>query len=93
MLYVSMAIAEAYPKLNSIVQDTPGMITPEAVAAVPEHLRSRFKLVAHDFFMQQTVVADTYLFRWIFHGFSDKYCVQILQVLVLETVQTSQTLQ
>lgn len=77
-----MAIAEAHPKLSFIVQDMPEMITPEAIAAVPEHLKARVKLVGHDFFTPQTAVAEVYFFRWIFHGFSGKYCVQILQALV-----------
>ncbi|KAK4665141.1 uncharacterized protein QC763_0077990 [Podospora pseudopauciseta] len=35
----------------------------------------------HDFFEPQTVVADVYFFRWIFHGFSDKYNIKILRDL------------
>jgi hypothetical protein len=59
-----------------------GMRTPETIGTVPEALRDRVKLTTHDFFTEQTVVADVYFFRWIFHGFSEKYCVEILRKLV-----------
>jgi len=77
-----MAIAEEFPKLKFIVQDTPGMRTPETIATAPEHLKSRVSLTTHDFFTTQTVVAEVYFFRWIFHGFSEKYCIKILQALI-----------
>lgn len=39
--------------------------------------------MAHDFFTEQPVVgADVYLFRWIMHNWSDKYCVKILRCLI-----------
>jgi len=68
--------------LKFIVQDTAGMRTPETIATVPDHLRDRVSLTTHDFFTPQTVVAELYFFRWIFHGFSEKYCVKILQALI-----------
>jgi hypothetical protein len=79
--YVSMAIAEKFPKLKFVVQDTAGMRTPSTIGKVPEHLGDRVILTTHDFFTPQTVDAQVYFFRWIFHGFSDKYCVKILQAL------------
>jgi hypothetical protein len=79
--YVSLAIAEAFPSLSFIVQDQAGMRTPETMAKVPEALADRVRLTTHDFFTPQTEVADVYFFRMIFHGFADKYCVQILQAL------------
>lgn len=37
----------------------------------------------YDFFTEQPVKdADVYFFRWIFHNWSDKYCIKILQGLV-----------
>lgn len=80
--YVSFAIAEAFPNLNFIVQDTAGMRAPDTIGTVPEALQSRVQLTTHDFFTPQPIVADAYLFRMILHGFSDKYCVQILQALI-----------
>jgi len=80
--YISFAVAEAFPDLKFIVQDQAGMRTPETIGKVPEHLAARVSLTTHDFFTPQTEVAKCYLFRHIFHGFSDKYCVQILQALI-----------
>jgi len=80
--YISFAIAEAFPNLSFVVQDTPGMRTPETIGKVPEHLESRAQLTTHDFFTPQPVVAAAYFFRMIFHGFSDKYCLQILRALI-----------
>jgi O-methyltransferase domain len=37
----------------------------------------------HDFLTTQPVKgAEIYLFRWIFHDWSDKYCTKILQSLI-----------
>ncbi|KAL7949491.1 S-adenosyl-L-methionine-dependent methyltransferase [Trichoderma barbatum] len=80
--YISFAIAESYPNLTFIVQDTPGMRTPETIGKVPDNLQSRVQLTTHDFFTPQPVVAAAYFFRMIFHGFSDKYCLQILRSLI-----------
>jgi hypothetical protein len=80
--YVSIAIAEKFPKLKFIVQDTPGMRTPSTIGKVPDALRGRVSLTTHDFFTPQTVEAEVYFFRWIFHGFSEKYCIKILQALI-----------
>ncbi|KAG9234888.1 O-methyltransferase-domain-containing protein [Amylocarpus encephaloides] len=79
--YVSFAIARAYPKLKFIVQDTAGMRAPEVIGTIPEDLKDRAYLTTHNFFMEQTVVADVYFLRWIFHGFSEKYCIEILRQL------------
>ncbi|KAH7312169.1 O-methyltransferase-domain-containing protein [Stachybotrys elegans] len=80
--YISFAIAEAFPSLRFIVQDTVGMRTPETIGAVLEALQPRVQLTTHNFFTPQPVVADAYFFRHIFHGYADKYCIQILQALV-----------
>ncbi len=80
--YVSIAIAEAFPGLKFVVQDQAGMRTPETIGTVPAHLSDRVRLTTHDFFTPQTEVAKCYFLRMIFHGFSDKYCVKIMQALV-----------
>lgn len=39
--------------------------------------------MAHDFITPQPIHgADVYIFRWIFHNWSDKYCVRILKNLI-----------
>ncbi|KAF7563540.1 hypothetical protein G7046_g599 [Stylonectria norvegica] len=80
--FVSIALAEAYSSLSFVVQDLPGMRTPATTGTVPDHLTSRVTLTTHDFFKPQTVVADAYLFRHIFHAFSDRYAIQILKALI-----------
>ncbi|KAI1171108.1 O-methyltransferase-domain-containing protein [Nemania sp. FL0916] len=80
--FASMAIAEAHPKLKFVVQDLAQTMTEEVKNSVPAHLKSRVKLEAHDIFDQQTLQADVYFFRWVFHGFPDKYAVQILHNLI-----------
>ncbi|KAF4215284.1 hypothetical protein CNMCM8980_010362 [Aspergillus fumigatiaffinis] len=80
--FASMAIAEANPSLKFVVQDQEHTITEEAKAAVPEHLKSRVRLEAHNILTPQTIEADVYFFRWVFHGFADKYAVQVLRALI-----------
>lgn len=80
--YVSFAVAEKFPKLKFIVQDTAGMRTSSTIAKVPDELVDRVSLTTHDFFTPQTVDAQVYFFRWIFHGFSEKYCIMILRALI-----------
>jgi len=45
---------------------------------IPRLLKHTFS----DFFTEQPSVADVYYFRWIFHNWSDKYCIQILRNLI-----------
>lgn len=52
-------------------------------APVSKDLEGRISFMVHDFFTPQPVHgADVYVFRWIFHNWSDKYCVRILRNLV-----------
>ncbi|QMW48518.1 O-methyltransferase [Aspergillus flavus] len=80
--FASMAIAEAHPKLHFVVQDQEHTITEETKAAVPQHLKPRVRLEVHDLLKPQTVVADVYFFRWVFHGFAEKYAIQVLRALI-----------
>lgn len=50
---------------------------------MPAELSTRVTFMAHDFITEQPVKgADAYLFRWVFHNWSDKYCLQILRNLI-----------
>jgi hypothetical protein len=52
-------------------------------ALLPAELKPRIDFVAHDFFTEQPVRgADIYIFKWIMHNWSDKYCLRILRALV-----------
>ena len=79
---VSIAIAEKYPNVKCIVQDLPDGIA-GFESQLPEHLKGRVSAMEHDFFTTQPINgADIYLFRWILHDWSDKYCVNILRCLI-----------
>jgi len=80
--YVSFAVAEAFPNLKFVVQDQAVTRTPETIGTVPGHLAERVALTTHDFFTPQTEIAKCYFFRHIFHAFSDKYSIKILQALI-----------
>lgn len=51
------------------------------MALIPD-VASRISFQAHDFFTPQTISASAYIFRYIFHDWSDKYVVQIIRQLV-----------
>lgn len=78
---VSIKLAGTTNNMRFIVQDKEEVVE-EGRALLPEALQDRISFAVHDFFTPMTVVADVYFFRWIFHNWSDKYCVQILQNLV-----------
>ncbi|KAG5979524.1 hypothetical protein E4U43_006873 [Claviceps pusilla] len=89
--YVSVALAEQFPLLSFQVQDLPGTRSDETLPArdaaqyssqVPAHLVDRVKLTTHDFFDEQTAVADAYLLRHVLHAFPDKAVVRILRQLI-----------
>lgn len=77
--FASVGIAEKFPLLSFEVQDLPGIALN---AKIPAHLADRVKHRAHNFFDEQPVVAEAYLFRHVFHAFSDKYAIAILRALV-----------
>lgn len=56
------------------------------IAGAKETLRAdiqaRVEFQAHDFFTEQPVKADVYLFRNVFHSWSDSRAIRILQALV-----------
>lgn len=72
-------MAEACPHLNFLIQDLPDVLGARGSSA---DVSPRLKFMPHSFMDVQTVVADVYLFRWIMHDWSDRYCVTILQNLI-----------
>ena len=79
--HISILLAQAFPALKLIVQDRPEVIR-EAAIKLPPHIVGRISFAAHDFFTPQSVTADAYLFRWIFHDWPDRYVVAILRQLI-----------
>jgi hypothetical protein len=72
-----IALTQKYPSLNCVVQDLPSTIESRLAK------EGRVKFMAHDFFEPQPVKnADVYFFRWIFHNWSDGYCIRILRALI-----------
>ena len=78
---MSIEIARKAPTVQKcIVQDLPFVL---AQAKAPQDVAARVEFMPHDFFTAQVVKgADVYFFRWIFHDWSDKYAVRILQSLI-----------
>lgn len=78
--FVCTRLASHFPRLRFIVQDLPSVV---ASANIPSEFTDRVSLMQHDFLTEQPVRdADVYFFRWIFHNWSDKYCIQILRNLI-----------
>ena len=51
-------------------------------SSLPSELSNRVEFMPHDFFTEQPDKgADVYSFRWIFHNWSDEYCIRILRSL------------
>ncbi|KAL4886384.1 S-adenosyl-L-methionine-dependent methyltransferase [Aspergillus karnatakaensis] len=85
--HVTEALAAQKPKVQYIVQDTPGVIEHAKIqqvahAAEPNE-RRQITFEAHDFFNDQPVHgADVYLVRLVLHDWSDKYAQKILRALI-----------
>lgn len=79
--HISIALAEAFPLLEFVVQDLEGMIA-NAVSKVPPSVNDRVRFMPHNFLEPQTLEADVYLFRWVFHDWPDAYCIKILRNLI-----------
>ncbi|CAJ2502041.1 Uu.00g048940.m01.CDS01 [Anthostomella pinea] len=78
---VPISVAERFPNMKCLVQDLPDTVA-EGALRLPVGLRDRITFMAHDFFTEQTLSADVYYFRSIFHNWGDKHCVKILQNLI-----------
>lgn len=79
--FVCEALARKFPSLKFIVQDLEEVVR-DARGRISPDVADRIDFIAHDFFTPQRVTAEIYFLRWIFHNWSDKYCVKILQALV-----------
>ena len=75
---VARVVTAKYPHLNFIVQDLPETVN--SAPKFPEGIPIKF--MAHDFMTQQPIKGATaYFFRWIFHNWSDKYGLKMLEAL------------
>ena len=78
---ISIAIARSAPNLHFIVQDLPVVIQ-GAKELVPAEVAPRIDFMEHDFLTNQPVKADAYLFRNVFHNWSDEHVVKILKATI-----------
>ena len=78
---ISVIIAQNAPGLRFVVQDLPGALQ-GAQDTIPKDITPRLEFMAHDFFQDQPVQADVFLFRMIFHNWADKYVVKILRATI-----------
>ena len=80
---ISLGLAKQLPKFRFLVQDTaldPSSF-PFAATSNGDHNMDKGTVSwqVHDFFSPQTIVADIYYFRNIFHNWPDAECVRILR--------------
>ncbi|KID94226.1 sterigmatocystin 8-O-methyltransferase, partial [Metarhizium majus ARSEF 297] len=73
--HFALTLAKRYPRLDIVVQDMAKVVE----NATSGDLRERVRFMAHNLFDAQTIPADVFFFRWIFHNWSDRYCMQILK--------------
>ncbi|KAH7316781.1 putative O-methyltransferase [Stachybotrys elegans] len=78
----AVALATRLPSASIVIQDQ-AVLETQARESIPPGLADRVSFMPHDFFQEQPVRgADVYHFRWIFHDWPDRYCVQLLRALV-----------
>lgn len=78
----SIELVKAFPHLKCVVQDFEDVVA-EGPSKLPLEVRDRISFQAHDMFQpQQTIGADVYYFRAVFHNWSDSLCIQILQAQI-----------
>lgn len=79
--YVAIELANNFNDVSLVVQDM-GKVIDGAEAGVPDRLKGRIRFMEHDLFEPQTVEADVYFFRMVFHNWADKYGVLILRAQI-----------
>ncbi|KAF3399425.1 O-methyltransferase bik3 [Talaromyces pinophilus] len=78
----SIALADAYPSLQFIVQDLPDTIknAPAVLSKQPESIQARIKTQPYDFFtVQKHHDADVYMLRMILHDWPAEIAINILK--------------
>lgn len=82
--HVSSFLASQYPDLRFVVQDLPSVLE-NLTFQIPDEVKGRVELMPYDFFESQDTTklqnVDAVLMRYIFHNWSDEYCVRILRNL------------
>ncbi|KAL2047310.1 hypothetical protein N7G274_001331 [Stereocaulon virgatum] len=80
--FISVRIASDFSKICCIVQEFPEIVR-DGKSKSPSESSESVTFMAQDFLTEQLVKnADVYFFHWIFHNWSDKSCIEILQNLI-----------
>jgi hypothetical protein len=72
-------ILNAYPQSSGIIFDEANVIAVTA-SMIPENLKDRCSVSIGSFFDKVPAGADLYTMKWIMHDWSDKECIEILNV-------------
>ncbi|KAI2615595.1 S-adenosyl-L-methionine-dependent methyltransferase [Hypoxylon sp. NC1633] len=81
--HISKTLAEMYPQLNFIVQDSNADMLSEGEDSLPNHLRGRVTYSEHSFFAPEPVKnAAAFLIRQCTHNWADKDVVAIFKAFV-----------
>jgi len=78
---ISVVLAQSAPGLRFVVQDLPGALQ-GAEDTVPDDVKPRIEFMEHDMFKDQPVKADAFLFRMIFHNWSDEHVIEALKATI-----------
>ncbi|KAF2734829.1 putative O-methyltransferase [Polyplosphaeria fusca] len=79
--HVSVSLAQRFPQLRFVVEDMQEVVK-DAHNKIPDGLKEKIRLVAHDMFTEQPIKnADVFLLRYVLHDWPDKYCVKVIEGL------------
>jgi hypothetical protein len=73
--HFALRMARRHPNLRILVQD----MAPIVQGANAGDMADRDSFMPHNLLEPQAISADLYFFRWIFHNWSDQYCIRILK--------------
>ncbi|KAJ5151389.1 uncharacterized protein N7482_010641 [Penicillium canariense] len=82
---VCVALAEAFPRLRFVVQDTAEQTNQSRsfIKSQPEPIRSAIEVASHDHYSSQPIQnANVYLLRMVLHNHSDANATRVLASLV-----------
>ncbi|TGO58900.1 hypothetical protein BCON_0050g00320 [Botryotinia convoluta] len=83
--HISIELAQTYPNLKFVLQDLPDVVE-RIEKTLPKNVKDRIEIMGHDFFIDQPVQADAYLFSQIFHDWPEAHCIKILRALIPQLI-------
>jgi ubiquinone/menaquinone biosynthesis C-methylase UbiE len=82
--HTAVAIAEAAPDAQIIIQDRPEVVSlaqEPSTTVIPASLNERVKFESHDFFTVQKTPGDVFFYRKTLLNYTDKYAAKMIQAL------------